>query len=254
MAPTDRRFNQLDGVPLHYWRWTDGTAGQRTAQRTFMASAAFHDRLIGWVRDLKSLAQRHGGLTEMNRIISAGAYVNKPGQHGRGQAFDLDQVRWSNGAVTPYHQEHRSSDLRVRRRYLALDAVCRRHFRYVLDGGFNTAHADHLHFDFGGGQIRCDKASKSDTVFVQMICNAGLGSGLAIDGVWGARTQSAFAEASSRLGVGGDPHQVTRDWQLWLGRAAAASFANRAFQPPPPPPPSDPIGDLLDDVLEDLGL
>ena len=65
MAPTDRQFNQLDGVPLHYWRWTDGTAGQRTAHRTFSSSAPFHDRLLGWVRDLKAMAQQHGGLTGM---------------------------------------------------------------------------------------------------------------------------------------------------------------------------------------------
>jgi hypothetical protein len=250
MAPTDRRFDQLDGVPLHYWRWTDGTAGQRTARRTFQSSAAFHDRLVRWVRDLRTIAQQHGGLTGMDRIISAGAYVNKPGQHGLGQAFDLDQVRWSNGTITPYHREHAARDLRVRRRYLALDAVCRRHFRFVLDGGFNAAHADHLHLDVGGGQIRCDKASRSDTAFVQMCCNAFLGSGLAVDGAWGARTQSAFAEASRRLGTGGDPHRVTVDWQRWLGRAAACGFGNRPFQAPPASRPAgDPVGDLVEDLL-----
>ncbi len=249
MAPTDRHFNQLDGVPLHYWRWTDGTAGRRTAQRTFSSSAPFHDRLLGWVRDLKAMAQHHGGLTGMNRIVSAGAYVNKPGQHGLGQAFDLDQVRWSNATITPYYREHSARDLLVRRRYLALDAVSRRHFRYVLDGGFNSAHADHLHFDFGGGQIRCSTSSRSDTVFVQMCCNAFMGSGLAVDGAWGSRTQAAFDESRRRLGAGGDPHRVTRDWQRWLGRAAACGFGNRTFQaPPPPPPPSDPIGDLLESL------
>ncbi len=251
MAPTEKRFNAIDGTPLCYWRFTDGTAGQRVEQRTFASTNAFYDRLVGWVGDLRSLAQAHGGFRSMDRIVTAGTYVNKPGQHGLGQAIDIDQVRWSNGAITPYRREHSSSSLIVRRRYLALDAVCRRHFRFVLDGGFNAAHADHLHLDFGGGAIRCDKGSRSDTAFVQMACNAGMGSGLTVDGAWGARTQSAFTEGSRRLGVGGNPHTVTRDWQAWLGRAAACGFAGSEFRPPsapPPPPPggSDPVGDLLE--------
>lgn len=250
MAPSEKRFNAIDGTPVYYWRWTDGTAGQRPQQRTFASTNAFYARLVVWVRDLRGLAERNGGFRSLDRIVSAGAYVNKPGEHGRGQAIDIDQMRWSNAAVTPYNREHAARDVTVRRRYLALDAVSRRHFRYVLDGGYNAAHADHLHLDFGGGAIRCDRSSRSDTVFVQMAANAFMGSGLKVDGVWGSRTQSAFTESQRRLGVGGDPHRVTKDWQAWLGRAAACGFAGTGFVPPrPPPPPPDPVGDLLRDLV-----
>lgn len=253
MVATERRFDALDGTPVLYWRWTDGTAGQHPERRTFASTNQFHDRLVGWVRDLRTLAEAHGGLRSMQRIVSAGAYVNKPGQHGLGQAIDIDEVRWANGAITPYRREHLSRDRAVARRYLALDAVCRRHFRWVLDGGYNAAHADHLHLDFGGGAPRCDKASRSDTAFVQMACNAHMGSGLRVDGVWAERTQAAFAESRRRLQVGGDPHRVTADWRAWLGRVAACGFADTGFVPPPPDPsPANPIRDLLDALLRPL--
>lgn len=248
MGATEQRFNTLDGTPLHYWRWTDGTAGSRSEQRTFASTYQFHDRLVAWVRDLRALAEAHGGLRGMQRIVSAGAFVNKPGQHGLGQAFDLDEVRWANGAISPYRRHHAASDRAIVRRFLALDAVCRRHFRWVLDAGYNAAHSDHVHMDFGGGAPRCDKASRSDTAFVQMACNAHMGAGLRVDGLWGRATQAAFDESRRRLAVGGDPHRSSTDWRTWLGRAAACGFADTDFVAPPAPPP-DPIGDLLRDLL-----
>ena len=246
MGATEHRFNTIDGTPLHYWRWTDGTAGTRSEQRTFASTHQFYDRLVAWVRDLRALADAHGGLQGMQRIVSAGAYVNKPGQHGLGQAFDLDEVRWANGTISPYRRHHASPDRAVARRYLALDAVSRRHFRWVLDAGYNAAHADHLHLDFGGGAPRCDSASRSDTAFVQMACNAHMGARLRVDGLWGRATQAAFDESRRRLDVGGDPQHNASDWRTWLGRAAACGFADTDFVAPPAP---DPIGDLLRDLL-----
>src|SRR5687767_14307124 len=99
MGATERRFNAVDGRPLYYWRWTDGTAGRRVERRTFASTNAFYDRLVAWVRDLRVTADRHGGIRGMDRIVTAGAYVNKPGQHGLGQAIDIDQVRWKNLAI-----------------------------------------------------------------------------------------------------------------------------------------------------------
>lgn len=248
MAATERRFNALDGTPVHYWRWTDGTAGTRSEQRTFASTSQFHERLVAWVRELRAVAETHGGLRGMRRIVSAGAYVNKPGQHGLGQAFDLDEVAWSNGTISPYRRHHASPDRAVVRRYLALDAVCRRHFRWVLDAGYNAAHGDHLHLDFGGGTPRLDRGSRSDTAFVQMSCNAHLGARLRVDGVWGPATQRAFEESVRRLAVTGDPLRDAAQWRTWLVRAAACGFANTDFVPPPAPP-ADPVGDLLRDLL-----
>jgi hypothetical protein len=250
-SATERRFRDLDGIPLLYWRFTDGTAGRRTEQRTFASTAAFHDRLLAWVRDLRELSFRYGGFTQIQRIVTAGLFVAKPGQHGLGQAMDLDQVVWSNAAITPYHREHASPDLTVARRYLALDAVCRRHFRYVLDGQYNAAHADHLHMDFAGGELICHRDSRSDTVFVQQVLNAFQGAALPIDGVWGPKTEAAFADSRRRLSIGGDPMVDPLEWRQWLLRVASCGFADASFGNPPLVLP-DPLGTLLEPVIQPI--
>lgn len=247
-SATEVRFNQLDGVPLGYWRWNDGTAGRRVELQAFHSTADFHRRLVVWVRDLKDVSGRYGGLVGMNRIITAGAYVNKPLEHGKGMAFDLDQVRWANGAVTPYAREHASPDLRTRRRYLAVDAVCRRHFHWVLDGGFSPEHADHLHLDTAGGALVCDREAHSDTAFIQQVVNAFQGGRLAVDGAWGPATQRAFEESRRRLAVAGNPYTTSAVWQQWLLRVAACGFRNVTFAQAPTAQP-DPIAGLIDPIL-----
>ncbi|MEV0675645.1 extensin family protein [Actinosynnema sp. NPDC050436] len=216
-------FSTIDGTPVYYWRSSRGD----TAPRNWQATQDFHDTLVLWLRDLRSLSSALGSVAY---LVSAGFYVNKPGQHGEGTAMDLDHVRWSGGAVcSPLDRDHASGTLATRRRYLAVDAVCRRRFRYVLDGWYNADHADHVHSDFGGLPVRCLKTSEADTKFTQSLCNDFLGSGLAVDGVWGASTENAFTTAKSRLGVGGDPHTSTAAWQAFLSAAARKGFANQAF-------------------------
>jgi hypothetical protein len=250
-SATEASFAELDGTPLCYWRFSDGTAGRRIEQRTFSSTAAFHDRLLAWVRDLRELAWRYGGLHDLQRIVTAGLFVAKPGQHGLGQAMDLDQVVWANGAITPYHREHLSTDRGVLRRYLALDAVCRRHFRWVLDGRYNADHADHLHMDFAGGQLVLQRDSRSETVFVQQVVNSFQGSGLAIDGAWADRTEAAFNESKARLAVHGDPMADPLAWRDWLLKVAACGFADTDFAAPPIILP-DPLGALLEPVVQPI--
>jgi hypothetical protein len=247
-SATEMRFDQLDGVPLGYWRWRDGTAGRRVERQAFYSTADFHRRLVVWVRDLKDISARYGGLVGMNRIITAGTFVDKPLEHGKGMAFDLDQVRWSNGTSTPYAREHASPDLRTRRRYLAVDAVCRRHFHWVLDGGFNAEHADHLHLDTAGGALVCDRGARSDTAFVQQVVNAFQGGRLPVDGAWGPVTQRAFEESRRRLGVAGDPYATPAVWQQWLLRVAACGFRDVPFAQAPVEQP-DPMAALIDPIL-----
>lgn len=247
-SATERRFNAIDGTPLYYWRWHDGTAGRRAERLTFASTNVFYDRLVRWVRDLRTIAATYGGLQGMDRIVTAGVFVDKPGEHGLGRAFDLDQVRWANGAITPYAREHASADRRTRRRYLALDAVARRHFHWVLDGGYNADHADHIHMDLGGGIIRLDRESRSDPIFVQQVLNAHQDARLPVDGVWGPATQRAFAESCRRLEVTGDPGVRTDVWREWLLRSAACGFGDRPFSAPPPSV-ADPLSGVIDPVL-----
>ncbi|WP_367128620.1 hypothetical protein [Saccharothrix sp. HUAS TT1] len=216
-------FSRIDGTPVYYWRSSRGN----TTLRNWQATQAFYDSLVLWIRDLRSLSSGYGSVTY---LVSAGFYVNKPGQHGAGTAMDLDHVRWSGGQVSsPLDRDHASGTLATRRRYLAVDAVCRRRFRYALDGWYNADHADHIHSDFGGLPVRCVTGSESDAKFVQALCNNFMSSGLAVDGIWGPLTQSAFTTAKSRLGVTGDPHSSSAAWQSFLSAAARRGFANQAF-------------------------
>jgi hypothetical protein len=214
-------FQKIDGTPVYYWRSNRGN----TTARNWQATDAFYNALVAWIRDLRSLSSSYGSISY---VVSAGFYVDKAGQHGAGTAMDLDHVRWSNGNVTsPLDQHHASGTAALRKRYLATEAVCRRRFRYVLDGWYNADHRDHIHADFGGMPVRVLKDSEADTKFVQGTCNNFRGSGLAIDGIWGPATTSAFNGLKSALGVTGDPHTSTSVWQGMLSKIATKGFANQ---------------------------
>ncbi|WP_186763487.1 extensin family protein [Lentzea tibetensis] len=216
-------FQKIDGTPVYYWR----SNRPNTTPRNWQATQAFYNALVAWIRDLRSLSAGYGSISY---LVSAGFYVNKPGEHGAGTAMDLDHVKWSGGnSISPLDKHHASTNAAIRKRYLATEAVCRRRFRYVLDGWYNADHADHIHSDFGGMPVRVLKDSESDTKFVQAMCNNFRGAGLAIDGVWGPATQSAFNGAKSALAVTGDPHTSSAVWQGMLSKIAQKGFANQGF-------------------------
>ncbi len=230
-AARARGFSSIDGTPTYYWR-----TGTRVRQ-TFYCADSTYQRLVEWIRHLRYLSEKYGDVTgydTLNYLVLAGAYVCRHdgcvSMHNYGRAVDLDRVAWSNGVVSdPYYQHHASSYRRVRRRYLALDAVCRRYFRYVLDGYYNGAHADHIHMDDSALPAVCHKESRSDTVFVQKCCNDFMGYSLPVDGVWGPTTDRAFADARSRLKIVSDPHTLEWAWRAWCSRAAAHGFRNAGF-------------------------
>lgn len=222
------KYSSIDGVPLYYWRTADGQAYPFTAYST----EEFRKRLVRWVRCLRNVTAEYGGSLygDLERIVTAGVYVNRSGQHGEGTAFDLDQITWTGGRhCTPYWRVHEHHRRMARRRYLAVDAVSRRYFRYVLDGWYNSAHADHIHFDFGGLPQTCSTGSTSDTIFVQAACNNFMDAGLVVDGAWGAKTDIAFERSKTLLSIEGDPHTSWRSWRRWLRRAAACGFTNKPF-------------------------
>src|SRR5215207_9074264 len=224
LGATEKAFTSIDGVPIYYDR-------NGSLQRlTFYCTNTFYNRLVTWKRRLVAISAGAGSAySSLSYFATAGTYVNKPGAHGLGRAIDIDQVVWSGAACRPINLEYASSTLSVRRRYLALDAVTRGTFRYVLDGWYDAAHRDHIHADDTALPTVCLTSSRSDTVFVQATCNAFIGSSLAVDGAWGSLTQAAFATASSRLGVTGDTHTSSTAWITWTERAAARGFANQAF-------------------------
>ena len=169
MSATERAYRTIGGVPLWYLR-----GGRASRGVTVYSQRSFEQKLDAFSFELQRLTPRVYG--RVLYVATAGAYVNRPGAHGLGRAFDLDVVRWRNRTSAPYWGHHRSPSGADRRRYLAVDALLRRRFKYVLDGWFNTAHTNHIHVDDLGGALVLSKRFRSDTVFVQAVCNNFLGT------------------------------------------------------------------------------
>lgn len=224
MGATERAYATIGGVPLRYVR-TDPDIVSYTARST----ATFEDRLDAFSADVARIAPDSYG--RVLWFATAGAYVNKPGYHGLGRAFDLDAVRWSRVACRPIALHHVHRTRAVRRRYLAVDAVGRRWFKYVLDGWYNAAHRDHMHFDAGGGELVWNPRYRSDVVFVQAACNLMISGRLAIDGIYGPHTRRAFLRLKNRVGV---PHRVSSSpsvYRRFLWRLAWYAFRDRTLHP-----------------------
>jgi hypothetical protein len=225
MAAREKSFREIDGVPVYYMRISPPDL--HTA--TWYCTNAFYTKLVAWKQSLELGADKYGNYGTIEHFVSAGFYVNKPGQHGRGTAMDLDRVKWANGTfASPYYQHHRHSSQTIRRRYYGVEASLRRFFRYVLDGYYPNHH-DHIHADLAGMPTVVRKSSRSDTLFVQAALNNFNGSGLAIDGVWGRRTNAAFNDASAKLPLSGSPFSSASARQAWLWEVVRHGFADAAF-------------------------
>lgn len=221
MAATEKSFKSINGVPVYYRR------GGNT-RPTFKSTHSFHRLLESWMRDLKTVS-RNAGYGNVRYIDSAGAYVNKPKAHGRGEAIDLDKVVWTTGRTSRPINQHHASRLRyMRRRYLAVDAITRKHFRFVLDGWYNAAHRDHIHMDTAGGSVRLVKSSSSDTKFIQAVCNNFAGTRLVIDGKWGRKTQAALSKLLARPAFRGiNPLRSQWQYRRFLAVVADHGFKNK---------------------------
>jgi len=217
-----KTFDAIGKVPLRY-----GSPGAYV-RKDVRAERAFYQELVDWLATLRYFASTYGpnALSTVEWIGHAGAYVCKPGCHGRGRAIDLNRVQWNGAAANMFAGDHASSERKVRRRYLAVDAACRKHFRYTLDGWYNAQHENHIHVDTHATPI-LDKGSVSDTGFVQAVCNNFNGAGLAVDGRWGSSTQAAFRDLNDTWGYGGcDPFSSRGAYADWLNFVMAHGFAD----------------------------
>jgi hypothetical protein len=201
MSATERTYSTIGGVPLWYVRTSPDIENYRAR-----STSAFEDKLDSFSREVASVAPQWYG--ELRYFATAGAYVNKPKYHGLGRAFDLDMVRWRHATCGPILGHHVSERRATRRRYIGVDALARRWFKYVLDGWYNSAHRDHMHLDDGGGALVFNTSYRSDTVFIQAAANMMIGAGLVIDGIYGPKTNDAFAVMKDRLGI---PHRASVD-------------------------------------------
>jgi hypothetical protein len=86
-------FEKLAGVPVHYDRSAPPFGyGTRGRPAKFHSELTFVMKLEQCLQELWEVCPLH----QAQVMTSAGAWVDKPGFHGRGRAFDLDGIFWGD--------------------------------------------------------------------------------------------------------------------------------------------------------------
>ena len=132
-------FKTLGGVPVHYARPPVAQYGSRGKPHTFYCEAGFQKQLDSMFDEL--WLKCPFGKAEV--ITSAGAFVEKPGQHGKGRALDIDGIFWAERDFVTLRYP---KDTKF---YLGVEAILKKHFGTVLDYNYNKDHHDHFHVDNG---------------------------------------------------------------------------------------------------------
>lgn len=159
-------------------------------------------------------------------IGDIGAGVCKAGYHGQARAFDISQVRYTDGTYIDTNYSWRGTT-QHRRWYLGLAAQCRLVVGTVLTAWYNSDHQNHIHIDNGSGFVPVQTGWRSDTVLIQAVCNIMVGDGTTIDGVWGPNTETAYQRLKTQMGVCGNPKTNAADAGLFFGLIAQAGLNGR---------------------------
>jgi hypothetical protein len=195
--------------------------------------SSFRQTCRNWVDYLEAESAEHGNsdYDTVEWIGHIGFWVDRDNScHCAGKAVDISKIQWNGVQCRPCKRDWQGTTER-KRRYLAVDASLRKYFKWMLDGWYNDAHADHFHASshYDAQAIVLSKASISDTVFVQAVCNHINGADLAINGIWGPETDAAFASINAAWDYDVtkcDPFLSHTAYSDWLHRVIAAGFAN----------------------------
>ena len=193
------------------------------AAASFQYDPTFYSRLEAWA----SYHYIHSPVSWLNpgKLYSYGAYVNKPGAHGSGRAFDLSRLYLTvNGASTPVcsarydiWRTYTGSTLTTyRKRYWGTAAGIFRHFQYVLTYLYDTDHWNHIHIDnlvSGSGNSVFSTSSTTQVQFVQASLVYVWGyTAVSIDGAYGPQTSDYASRALDRSGSTGSLTALA-NWQ-----------------------------------------
>jgi hypothetical protein len=211
-------FTELSGVPVHYDRFPAESGfgyGTKGRPHTFRATPSFIQELDACIDELKGYSQAKLGALEV--IASAGAYVDKPGYHGMGRAFDLDALFWKNRSLVTKNFPNDPFA------YVAVESVLRRHFGTVLNYDYNVDHQDHFHID-NGTSVSFQSMSKSRVTYLQYTLKFVFGLELEADGVFGPITRDNLKIALDSAAL--PPIGTAVGWKRYLDHAAKALFAS----------------------------
>ncbi len=217
MPPPSNSFTTLGGgVPVHYDRLpSPNHYGSRGLPQSFHCHTDFELALDNAFKDV----WLYTGLGKAQVITSAGAYVNKPGQHGQGRAFDIDGIFWANKTFVTLHAGWQGYD---RKFYFGVEAVLRMHFGVVLDYEYNSPHRDHFHVDNSQGRA-FRKTSTSKVRSLQGMLNHVWSQNVDEDGVWGDQTAGAVTDILVLAGLPG-PITKQEQWLKLMKKTAEVAF------------------------------
>ncbi len=211
--PNFTTFSVLEGVQFNYARPPVASYGSRGKPYTFRCTEALKSTLSRAVLDLTETCP----LGRPEVITSAGAYVNKPGQHGHGRAVDIDGIFWGDFSFV-------TNEYSVNPRfYIGVESVFRKHFGLGLNYNYNSAHHDHLHLDLSM-DVDFKQSSKSYTLYLQDALNRVYGKDIIVDGLWGGQTESATIDVLGKLGLSGQISSPNT-WRAFLAKTAEAAFS-----------------------------
>lgn len=206
---------QIDGVPLFFAR------GVPARPQRFPMSPAFRDVLVATVKSVRFRAPQAFG--KLEGITSAGAFVNKPGAHGKGRAFDHDAWTFKNVDIRPLRKDHAGSRA-LRQRYWGLAAIIRSRSAFVLHGEYDSAHRDHIHQDEIAGTRAFTTGSEASVKLVQAVCkHIYANKDLAIDGGFGDQSKAAARAAMIKVDLPGDIFD-NGQWERFLLRSGRLGF------------------------------
>lgn len=202
MARPSNNFKKLADVPVHYDRlappYSYGTRGKPTK---FHTTEEFQKKLDSCFSELWDVCPF--GTAEV--ITSAGAYTAKPGWHGKGKAFDLDGIFWSDKKFITLNY---TEDPKF---YLGVEAVLRKHFGTILNYHYNASHRDHFHIQDDGKAVGFRNA-RSIIVFLQAALSRVFGEDVEVNGKLDSKTDVAIGRMLETLDIDGD----FTDKESWL--------------------------------------
>jgi hypothetical protein len=207
--------------------------GVHPSATSFTMHAETHKQAGRVVRDLDALGRTYGyngGTWPYQWTGVAGAKVCKPGYHRYGAAIDFTHFNWGEELFvdTAVHGKARRY---LRRRYLAVIAVCRKHFGTVLHcyNDPDGSHWNHIHVDRGRRAVAADWDYQTDTTIIQWAARdlAGM-SKVSIDGDFGPQTKKgleALRKAFKTEEI--DPTASSANYLVWLDLIARHGMADQ---------------------------
>jgi|GEM_PF-1848233 len=232
--PREATYSSVAGIPLHYSRHLN--YGSEGINVNFSST----NRLKALLEDCFQQLSDESPFGKPRLIVSAGLYVNKEGQHGKGRAIDVDSIYWPNRTLISYLYPFDTV------LYLAVESIFRQYFGIVLNYRYNDPHKDHWHMD-DSSPVDFFTHSRSRVLYLQACLTHIYDYPVVVDGIWGPQTGGETARVLGELGLGADLKNANT-WKAFLRKTAQKGF--ELTEQAPETPSQDLVQSALDTLFD----